>query len=87
MENIADRASVEIAAVCTCGRSIAFICSELRSKKKFSEIWETDRNILISWLWCSVKTNTWDYSNKTSLSMSEAQMKDIQYFIKENATL
>lgn len=43
MENIADRASVEIAAVCTCGRSIAFICSELRSKKKFSEIWETDK--------------------------------------------
>lgn len=52
MENIADRASVEIAAVCTCGRSIAFICSELRSKKKFSEIWETDRNILMPVMQC-----------------------------------
>lgn len=46
MENIAERASVEIAAVCTCGRSIALVCSELRSKKKFSEIWETDTSTL-----------------------------------------
>lgn len=38
MEKTAERASVEMAAVWMCGRSIALVCSELRSKKKFSDI-------------------------------------------------
>lgn len=70
MENIADRARVEIAAVCTCGRSIIFVCSELRSKKKFSEIWETERKInstIVMQCWHTQLDN----SNETSLYTSE----------------
>lgn len=44
MENIAERASVEMAAVWMCGRSIPFVCSEFRSKKKFSDIWGIEQN-------------------------------------------
>ena len=38
MEKIAERARVEMAAVWMWGRSIPLVCSEFRSKKKFSDI-------------------------------------------------
>lgn len=43
MENMAERANVEIAAVEMWGRNIPFVCSEFKSKKKFSDIWKVDQ--------------------------------------------